>query len=93
MQKKTIKDATNDVNISATTLGIYLYLLLEMPDNISKELVEDRFANASIKISTNAVDKAFSELTNNGYMELKTITQINEKGQILFNGKKYFLNK
>lgn len=93
MQKKTIKDAINDPNISATTLGIYLWLIAENHQNISKEFVEDRFASCFIKASKNSIDKSFFELIDNGYMELKPIFQTNENGQSLFNGKKYFLNK
>jgi hypothetical protein len=94
MQKKTIKDAINDPNISATSLGIYLWLVHSYSDDnfIPRELVEDRFANGSIKVSKNVFNKAFNELLGNEYLRFEKIKFVNFNGDIEISYD-YVLNK
>jgi len=83
-----------DRNLSAISLGIFTYIMSK-PDGwkAHKNEIYKRFSDASITTSKNAIDQAFKELVNIGYVEIKTIVTTNEKGQKIFNGREYVFNE
>ena len=83
-----------DRNLSAISLGIFTYIMSK-PDGwkAHKNEIYKRFGDASITTSKNAIDQAFKELVNIGYVEIKTVMTTNDKGQKIFNGREYVFNE
>jgi uncharacterized phage protein (TIGR02220 family) len=83
-----------DKNLSGISLGIFCYIMSK-PDGwkAHKNEIYKRFQGASITTSKNAIDQAFKELVASGYVEIKPMITINDKGQKMFNGKEYVFNE
>ena len=82
----------NDPNISASCLGVLIYLLSK-PDNwtaVKKEIIK-RFSTAKNKLTTNSLDNCFREMREAGYAEIKPKMRLDSAGKMQFCGSEYLI--